>query len=1181
MCRLFLLISFFLFSNSLFSQFTVINQSEFGVELTFQIEDYKIIDDKLICENGIPILEAGNPEILKFNTSIIIDDSKDTEVQILDYNFEIVENVNLTPSLGNIFRDVDPSNLSPVKGEIYNQNIFYPSSIVELSDPYIIRSVRGQVINVTPFQYNPVTKQLKVITDVTFTVSNNSENGINIFDREINMTKDFHEIIKSHFINYPQVSAAQMYEVLDEDGEMLIISHPNFINAMADFSDWKLLSGTQNEIVDVTEIGQNSFDIKSYINTYFDEHPNLTYVILVGDHDYLPSSSTLAGDSDNEYTYLVGDDHYPDIFIGRFSVENANHTLTMVNRTLNYEMNPVSSDTWTANALGIGSEDGTESTDINNPPTGFGDDGEADWHHNMNIKQDLLAFTYDYVDELYEGGPYAGSIDEAGNPSSNDLASIINNGVGLINYTGHGSDVSFATTGFDNNDINDLTNENMFPFIFSVACVNGNFTSQTCFAETWLRANNSDPNRPTGAVAVIMSTINQSWSPPMSAQDEMNDILVESFQNNIKRTFGGVTINGCMKMNEDYGEDGFDMTDTWTIFGDPSVMLRTKSAEQMVVNHVEFLPIGSSSISISCDQSNATICLTSNGEIIALGSSNGGQNNFDVPTITTMDTIFVTITGFNQIPYLGYILPMVADGPWLTQTSWELNDADGQADYSENLTINIELTNVGVETAFQVNSIISCDNPNVSISNNSHFWGDIVNGTASNQNALELTINDIIDDNEIVTFSLDLSDNQNNIWQTQFSIALHAPVIQIDNMLFNDMNGNGNQVIDMNEWLELQFDYSNIGSSVSTNSNFTINSDSPFLTIDNNSTIIGDIASQTNNTISFDAFVEDNVPFGEIATITVILSNGIYFDTDTFFLALNPPTESQTVLGCTDENATNFNASANVIFANDGGPDDNNELGSGGFHYNDSFDLIFECTKEVNIETIDVYAENSFTVEIEILNSQNNQIFSNQFDLNQGQNTLTFDFSIGVGTDYKIGVTGNNEGLYRNNDLAPNTYPIPVHDAINITYNTSDNESYYYYFYNWKLSAECKYEETWACIEGSCLDPNNGSGNYSSLAECEQLCTSSLNFEGNSDGDISVYPNPSNGLLFIDWSTNNEKVHYIEITNILGVKVFSESIKSGSNVAKTSVDLNHVSSGIYLLNIFSTDKIYNKKIVID
>lgn len=1170
---------FVLFSTLLFSQFTLINQAENEITLTFQLDDYKLSNNKIVSSNGVPILKEGYPELLKFNTSIIIDNYKNTQVEIANSTYEIIENVEINPSKGIIYRNTNPNSVQVDKADVYSYDAFYPASIVTLSDPFNIRSVRGQVINVTPFQYNPVTKQLKVYTEIDFVVSHFTENVENVNDIQLNLTKDFEELIKSHFINYEQ-SSALMYESLEEGGEMLIISHPNFIDAISDFSDWKLLSGIQNEIVNIMDIGQNATDIKNYIVTYVDEHPNLTYVLLVGDHDYVPSSSTSAGDSDNEYTYLVGDDHYPDLFIGRFSAETTEHVSTMVNRTLEYEKTPSASDTWAAKAVGIGSEDGTESTDINNPPTGFGDNGEADWHHNMNIKQDLLAFTYTDVDELYEGGPYVGSIDEAGNPNSGDLANLINDGIGLINYTGHGSDVSFATTGFDNNDINNLNNEDMHPFIFSVACVNGNFTSQTCFAETWLRANNGDSERPTGAVAVIMSTINQSWNPPMSAQDEMNDILVESYQTNIKRTFGGVTINGCMKMNDDYGDGGSEMTDTWTIFGDPSVMLRTKSAEQMEVNHVNFTPIGTNSISVSCDQQQATICLTSAGEIIALGSSNGGLNTFDVPAITTMDTIFVTITGFNQIPYMGYILPMVAEGPWLTQSNWQLNDADGQADYSENLTVSIELSNVGVETAFQVNSTISCDNSSVTIGDNAHFWGDIINGTATLQNALELTVDDVIDDNEMVTFTMVLTDNQNNSWEVEFSMILHAPVMQIDDMSFNDSNGNGNQNIDMNEWLELQFDYSNIGSSISSNSTITVTSGSSYLTIDNNSVMIGDIASQTSNNVSFDAYVEDDVPLGETAIITVELTNGFYADTEIFYLELNPPTESQAVLGCTDANATNHDPSANVIFANQGGPDYINELGVGGYHYNDSYDLIFDCLKEVTIETIDVYSENSFTVEIEILNSQDNQVFSNQFNLSAGINTLPIEYNLSIGADYKIGVLGNNEGLYRNDNLAPNTYPIPVFDAINITSNTSDNESYYYYFYNWKLSTDCKYDQTWSCFDGTCLDPNDGTGLYTSLNECQQLCTSSIQEIDYTD-QLHVYPNPSHGIVNIELATKSRKGYSVVLSNYLGEKMIEKSYSSNQNDLKTTINLQGISAGIYLITVYSDHMYSTKKLIIE
>ena len=59
-----------------------------------------------------------------------------------------------------------------------------------------------------------------------------------------------------------------------------------------------------------------------------------------------------------------------------------------------------------------------------------------------------------------------------------------------------------------------------------------------------------------------MSTIYQSWAPPMEAQDEMVDILTESYSNNRKYTFGGISWNGCLKMNDAYGSEGDDETET-------------------------------------------------------------------------------------------------------------------------------------------------------------------------------------------------------------------------------------------------------------------------------------------------------------------------------------------------------------------------------------------------------------------------------------------------------------------------------------------------------------------------------------------------------------------------------------------------------------------------------------------
>ncbi len=131
------------------------------------------------------------------------------------------------------------------------------------------------------------------------------------------------------------------------------------------------------------------------------------------------------------------------------------------------------------------------------------------------------------------------------------VSAALNDGRSIINYCGHGSQTSWGTTGFSNANVNALINDNMLPFIFSVACVNGQFEGATCFAEAWMRATHN--GNPTGAIGTYMSSINQSWNPPMCAEDACDDLLVQDQ----KHTFGGLCYNGsCQMMDEYAGTDG-------------------------------------------------------------------------------------------------------------------------------------------------------------------------------------------------------------------------------------------------------------------------------------------------------------------------------------------------------------------------------------------------------------------------------------------------------------------------------------------------------------------------------------------------------------------------------------------------------------------------------------------------
>lgn len=592
--------------------------------------------------NGTSLLIAGAPDLPKLTTSIIIPDEGEMDIAFNSLSFYEIDNIIIAPSKGNLKRTVNPSDIPFTYGPQYTQDAYFPNSILTTGTPYILRDYRGQTISICPFSYNPVTKKLIVYTELIVSITQKSKTGgANVFtrtDAKRIIEKEFDAIYKKHFINYSEITKLR-YTPVSEEGSMLIICHDAFATDMQPFVSWKNKKGIQTDLVLKTVAGNTSADIKTYITNYYGTHPDLKYVLLVGDAAEIPASSTIYGDSDNNYGYLLGNDSYPELFIGRFSASTSTHVQTMVKRTLRYEQFPQLNATWYNNGIAIASNQGP------------GDDNEMDFEHQQNLRAQLLGFTYTNITENYDGSQ--GGLDAPGNPTSAMISNQINSGAGIITYTGHGSCYSFSSSGFSNNEVHLLTNTAEHPFIWSVACVNGDFVNYNeCFAEAFLRA--GTPAQPTGALATLMSTINQSWDPPMEGQDEMVNILVESAANNIKRTFGGLSMNGCMQMNDAYGNAGVEMTDTWTCFGDPSVMVYTATPIPMLVNHVSSIPVGTTSVVVSCNITDALVCLSQNGIILGKGYSNGTSATITIPAATA-GIIDVTATAFNKMPYFGTI----------------------------------------------------------------------------------------------------------------------------------------------------------------------------------------------------------------------------------------------------------------------------------------------------------------------------------------------------------------------------------------------------------------------------------------------------------------------------------------------------------------------------------------------
>ena len=806
---------------------------------------------------GAKLLTKGAPDLPSFATSLIIPNQSKMKVEIVSSEYEEFENVLIAPSKGNLTRDIIPSTVPFEFGKYYEVDAFFPGELARLDDPYIVRDYRGQAVKIQPFQYNPVTRTLRVYYHITVKVVEDGISTYNVIDGNENIeTVDsrFNSVYKRHFLNY---NTGSRYDPVEEHGNMLIISYGDFVDNMQPLVDWKIKTGTPTTIVDVATIG-NATAIKSFIADFYTDN-GLTFVLLVGDAAQVPSTMLGGNDSDVNYSYVVGNDHYPDLFVGRFSAETEDHVNTMVTRTLTYEQDPTSDTAWYKKAIGIASSEGP------------GDEGEYDYQHIRNIGDNkLIPFTYNYAYELFDGTQ--GGNDEPGNPSPAMVGATVDSGATIINYTGHGSTTSWGTSGFGNSGVNNLTNVGKWPFIISVACVNGNFVGPTCFAEAWTRAEHD--GEPTGAIATLMSTINQSWNPPMRGQDEMNDILTEVYADNIKRTFGGITMNGVMNMNDNYGNAGYTETDTWTIFGDPSLVVRTSYPEDMTVTHAGEITVEDNTYTISSNAEGGIAALSRNGEVLGVAVIEGGSATISFEPINEVGAeVDFAVTAFNFRPYVATLEIVPPPGPNVVYAGSIINDItgnqDGRLDYAENILLTVALTNNGVQDAPNVRASLSSASPYITFNTNDIVYGDIMVGdTVSITDAFDIQVADDVPDKKMIMFTVTVEDDYvRSVYESNFIIVSHAPVLSFVEYVINDDDGNGK--LDPGESGELVATVENKGSSDAYNVIGQLTTLSPYMLILSDPQAIGNLPAGESQQLSFLVQAGGNTPEGHIAGLTL------------------------------------------------------------------------------------------------------------------------------------------------------------------------------------------------------------------------------------------------------------------------------------------------------------------------
>ena len=182
------------------------------------------------------------------------------------------------------------------------------------------------------------------------------------------------------------------------------------------------------------------------------------------------------------------------------------------------------------------------------------------------------------------------------------------------------------------------------------------------------------------------------------------------------------------------------------------------------------------------------------------------------------------------------------------------------------------------------------------------------------------------------------------------------------------------------------------------------------------------------------------------------LMGGMLLDTGTTLMT--PPVDVMTTFYIERINATL-----------NGAPMDNT-IGMGGPYGTFTDGLVFDVSQPVIIQSVNVYPSSTGPIQVTILDSGDNVVGSSMVytavmgDVDN-KTLIPVGVSLPVGGGYKMTAEGSGVAMYRNTGGA--AYPYDINGWVNITGNTPNLPSSYYFFYDWAISEDvpvCSDERT-------------------------------------------------------------------------------------------------------------------------
>ncbi len=943
-CSLFTLVAVLLFSINLNAQqfeykdawgkggVIITQQSSSNVALSFSITSFSITEEVINGKQMQNILlpgvflpnDEGMPNLPGLSRYLAIPNGSKATLKITGYRTETIKEVDLAPAPRIPFENEDGLHFEK-NAEVYSTNAFYPAEPFQLSEITNIRGVEAVMLGITPYQYNPVTKELLVYRDIAIEIT--FEGGDGHFGNDRLRSRWFDPIHHDVFLNssmLPEIDYNQRRnETLSKNGdgcEYLIVVPNN-----ASYSQWadsikqfRIKQGILTEIVSLAEIGGTSVNqLKAYFtNAYNNWDIPPVAVLLIGDYGTNATSTIISPiynnycASDNIFADMTNN-HMPDIVFARITANNATQVQVMVSKFLNYERNPPTNPGFynhPITALGWQTErwfqicsetvggfwrnQGKDPVRVNDIYSGT---PGSIWSTATNTGTVVNYFGPNGVGYIpatpAELGGWTG-----GNATM--INNAINSGAFMLQHRDHGSTGGWGEPAYGNNNINSLYNTDL-TFVFSINCLTGKYNiSGECFAEKFHRHTYGSNNA--GALGVIAaSEVSYSF---------VNDAFVWGMFDNMYPEFlpdYGMPVEerGLLPAYANASGKYFLQQSSWPYnvsnkqvtyhlfhhHGGAFLNVYSEVPQTLNITHETTLISGETVVTVNAD-AGSFISLTVDGQIVGTGEGTGQPIEIEILPQNPSSTLIVTVTKQNYFRHESYIEIIAPSGPYVVLEAFEIDDSmgngNGLMDYGETIYINLTLKNVGVEAAENIIATLSTEDSYITLINSTAVFGEIPpNEMVTLNMAFEFEVCSSVPNQHNIIFEVSSNDGSES-WNSTFNITAHAPVLEISEIVVSDPDGNNNGRLDAGENAEVFITIINSGDADVYDFLSAMKTQSPLLLITGAPASFDLLAQGGSVTAGFSVSVSPVAPLGILTALELDLNADTYHYNETFQLKI-------------------------------------------------------------------------------------------------------------------------------------------------------------------------------------------------------------------------------------------------------------------------------------------------------